>query len=131
MALAGAIIALSALRVGAAVQVTLWSGARRFETTHRFVRDPVQVLRILTGFIGGGTAFPIHLLRDTYTDRKPTDRDVHLLIVSDDGVTTMFDEDERGGNGWDISVVRNLEELVPFARDFSLRHYAREARHAK
>lgn len=96
MALAGAIIALSALRVGAAVQVTLWSGARRFETTHRFVRDPVQV-----------------------------------LIVSDDGVTTMFDEDERGGNGWDISVVRNLEELVPFARDFSLRHYAREARHAK
>ncbi len=169
VALAGAILALSALRVGAAVQATLWSGAQQFETTRGFVRDPVQVLQILTDFIGGGTAFPIHMLRDTYADRKPTGREVHLLIVSDDGVTTMFDKDERGGSGWDVSrmalrqargggtmvlnmrydwrqdeqliaaheqgwdicVVRNLEELVPFAREFSRRQYAREARHAK
>jgi hypothetical protein len=103
--LAGAIIALSALRVGSAVQATLWSGAHQFETTAGFVRDPTRVLRILTGYLGGATAFPIHILRDTYASRKPTDRDVHILIVSDDGVTTMFDKDERGQSGWEISAM--------------------------
>lgn len=103
VALAGAIIALSALRVGSAVQATLWSGAMQFETTGGFVRDPNQVLRILTGYIGGGTAFPLHILRDTFAPRKPTDRAVHLLVVSDDGVTTMFDKDERDTSGWEIS----------------------------
>ena len=164
VALAGAIIALSALRVGSAVQATLWSGAGQFQTTGRFVRNADEVLRILTGYLGGGTAFPIHILRDTYADRKTTDRAVHLLIVSDDGVTTMFDKDERGNSGWDVSaaalgrargggtmilnlwqsweqdpklvgahkqgwdifVVRTLDELVPFAREFSRRQYARE-----
>jgi hypothetical protein len=168
VALAGAIIALSALRVGSAVQATLWSGAMQFETTGGFVRDAVQVLRIITGYIGGGTAFPIHRLRDTFSDRKVTDREVHLLVVSDDGVTTMFDKDERGASGWEISqmalqnargggtmvlnllqdwatddklvkahqqgwdiyVVRTLEELVPFAQAFSQRHYACEPERA-
>ena len=53
--------------------------------------------------IGGGTAFPIHVLRDTYQARKPGDRPVHILIISDDGVTTLFANDERGASGWDIS----------------------------
>lgn len=168
VALAGAIIVLSALRVGSAVQATLWSGARQFVTTGGFVRNAEQVLRVLTGYIGGGTAFPIHILRDTYTSRRPTNRAVHLLIISDDGVTTMFNRDERknsgrdisqmalqqagaGGTmvlnlwqdwheiqdlriaheqGWDISVVRTLDDLIPFARDFSRRHYEREHSHA-
>ena len=103
IALAGAIIALSALRVGSAVQATLWSGAGQYETTGGFVRDAVQVLRVLTGYLGGGTAFPIHLLRDTYERRKPSDRAVHLLVLSDDGVTTLFDKDEHGASGWDVS----------------------------
>ncbi len=168
VALAGAIIALSALRVGSRVQATLWSGAGQFETTGGFIRDPQHVLRILTGYLGGATAFPIHLLRDTYAGRKATDRAVHLLVISDDGVTTVFHRDEqnhsgweisamalkraRGGgtmvlnlwkpwqqyadlvqahkHGWDIDVVHTLDELVPFAREFSRRRYARERRHA-
>ena len=28
--------------------------------------------------------------------RKQADRPVHILVVSDDGVTTMFDKDEQG-----------------------------------
>ena len=28
---------------------------------------------------------------------------MHLLVISDDGVTTMFDKDEQGNSGWDIS----------------------------
>ena len=40
LALAGAIVALSALRVGARVQATLWSGPRQFETTGGFYPHP-------------------------------------------------------------------------------------------
>jgi len=103
LTLAGAIIALSALRVGAKVQVTLWSGARQFQKTEGFVRDEHQILKILTGYIGGGTAFPIHILRDTFQKRRPTDHPAHILIISDDGVTTMFENDEKGNSGWDVS----------------------------
>lgn len=103
LTLAGAIVALSALRSGARVQATLWSGARQFTSTEGFVRDEHQILGILTGYFGGGTAFPIHVLRDTFVDRKPTDRPAHILIISDDGVTTLFANDERNTSGWDIS----------------------------
>ncbi|MBI5031013.1 MAG: VWA domain-containing protein [Chloroflexi bacterium] len=103
LTLAGAIISLSALRAGARVQATLWSGARQFETTKGFVRDERLVLQILTGYLGGGTAFPIHILRDTYQDRKPTDRPVHILVISDNGVTTMYQKDEKGNDGYVVA----------------------------
>lgn len=98
-ALAGAIIVLSALRAGARVQATLWSGARQFTKTDGFVRDENALLKILTGFIGGGTAFPLHVLRETYAQRKPNARPVHILIISDNGVTTMYNKDERNEDG--------------------------------
>ncbi len=109
LTLAGAIVALSALRAGGRAQATLWSGARQFQKTDGFVRDADAILRILTGYYGGGTAFPIHVLRDTCQARKKTDRPVRILIISDEGVTTMFDKDEQGNSGWDISAmaVRN------------------------
>jgi len=103
LTLAGTIIALSALRSGAKVQATLWSGTNEFKKTNGFVSRENDILDILTGFFGGGTAFPIHILRDTYQNRKKNDRKVHILVISDDGVTTMFDNDEKGNTGWDIS----------------------------
>ncbi|MBI3652747.1 MAG: VWA domain-containing protein [Acidobacteria bacterium] len=103
LTLAGAIIALSALRAGSRVQATLWSGKHDFQTTKEFIRDEHDIMKILTGYIGGATAFPIHLLRETFENRKPTDRPVHILVISDDGVDTMFDNDEKGNIGWDIS----------------------------
>lgn len=103
LTLAGAIITLSALRVGARVKATLWSGKQDFQTTGDFTRDEQAIFKILTGYIGGATAFPIHLLRDTFQDRKPADRAVHILVISDDGVDTMFDKDEKGNSGWDVS----------------------------
>jgi len=101
LALAGAIVALSALRAGSAVQVTLWSGQNQFQTTRGFVRDGDSVLRVLTGYYGGGTCFPIHRMRQTYEHgvRRPT----HILHISDDGITTMFDKDERGNSGWEVA----------------------------
>jgi hypothetical protein len=103
LTLAGAIISLSALRVGARVKATLWSGKTDFQTTGEFIRDEHEIMKILTGYIGGYTAFPIHLLRDTFKGRKPRDRAVHILVISDDGVDTMFDQDEKGNSGWDIA----------------------------
>ncbi|MEW6284006.1 MAG: vWA domain-containing protein, partial [Candidatus Eremiobacterota bacterium] len=102
-ALAGAILTLSALRAGSRVQATLWSGAGEFDTTGGFIRDEKVLLRILTGYLGGGTAFPIHLLRDTCATRRPSDRAVHILVLSDDGVDTMGQRDERGNDGFQVA----------------------------
>lgn len=103
LTLAGTIIALSALKSGARVQATLWSGKKQFMSTDGFVTREQDVLNILTGFYGGATAFPIHKLRDTYADRDAHSRVAHILMISDDGISTMFDEDEQGRSGWDIS----------------------------
>jgi hypothetical protein len=103
LTLAGAILALSALRSGARVQVTLWSGKHQFTMTDGFVRDETAILRTLTGFYGGATAFPIHVLRDTFSKRTPKDRLAHIMVISDDGISTLFDKDEQGNSGWDVS----------------------------
>lgn len=99
-ALAGAVMALSALRAGARVQVTLWSSTGRFQTTGGFLRDRDRVMRALTGHIGGGTGFPLNVLRDTYAGRDERDPPAHVLVVSDDGVDTMIrHHDEQGTPG--------------------------------
>lgn len=102
-ALAGAIVALSALRAGASVQATLWSGKREVRHTPGFVRDGDLILRVLTGFFGGATCFPIHRLRATFEDAGRGRQPTHILMISDDGITTMFDRDERGNTGWDVA----------------------------
>jgi hypothetical protein len=103
LTLAGAIIALSALRTGARVQATLWSGKDQWSGTAGFVRDEAAILAVLVGYYGGATAFPIHRLRDTFARRTQRDRPVHILQISDDGITTMFGRDERGNSGWDVA----------------------------
>lgn len=101
LTLAGAILALSALRVGARVQATLWSGTKQFMCTDGFTRDERAVLAILTGHFGGATAFPLHVLRDTYAERE---RPTHIVVISDDGVDTMFEPtDEWGRPGAEIA----------------------------
>ncbi len=104
-ALAGAILSLSALRSGARVHATLWSGKDQFTSTDGFVRDQDSVLHVLTGYFGGMTAFPIHVLGDTYATRRPGSTPAHILVISDDGVSTMFDQDERGQSGWNVAAM--------------------------
>lgn len=101
--LAGAIVVLSALRAGSRVQATLWSGHRQFDTTGEFVRDETQIMRVLTGYLGGGTAFPNHIVRTTYEKRTERDRPVHLLVLSDEGIDTMGAQDEKGNPGLEVS----------------------------
>lgn len=103
LTLAGAILCYSALRAGARVQATLWSGKHQVMSTQGFVRDPLPLMQVLTGFYGGGTQFPIPTLRDTYLPRTPTSPAAHILVISDDGVSTMFDRDEENNSGWEIA----------------------------
>jgi hypothetical protein len=103
LTLAGAIMALSALRAGARVQAVLWSGKHDVLATPGFVRDELAILRVLAGYFGGGTQFPIPHLRGTYAARRPDDRPAHIMVISDDGISTMFDGDERGNSGWDVA----------------------------
>jgi hypothetical protein len=102
LALAGAIVALSTLRRGGSVQVTLWSGTQQCLRTGGFVRDEDEVLSVLCSHFGGSTAFPLHALRSTW-DQPKTRRKAHILHISDDGLSTLFDKDERGESGWDIN----------------------------
>ncbi len=99
LALCGTILALSALRAGARVQATLWSSPGVFDTTGGFIRDERAVLRMVTGYVSGATAFPLHLLRDTYEDRRPSDPPAHIVVISDDGCDTMLSHDEKGNPG--------------------------------
>jgi len=105
LALAGAIIALSALRAGSRVQATLWSGARQFKTTNGFTADEKSIMAVITEHIGGCTAFPLHILRDTYQDRPPAARRVHILHISDEGIDTIYANDEKNGRGPDIAAM--------------------------
>lgn len=103
LTLAGAIIALSALRSGSQVQVTLWSGKNQVLRTDGFIRDEDEILAVLTGFFGGGTRFPLYCLRETYLTGSPRRRPVHILMISDDGITTLFENDEKGTSGFRIA----------------------------
>jgi len=101
LALAGTILALSALRAGARVQATLWSGTRQVQTSDGFIRDERTILGIITGHLGGPTAFPLHILRDTYTSSRRS-TPAHIVVISDNGADTMLQKDERGVAGADV-----------------------------
>jgi hypothetical protein len=101
--LAGAIIALSALRTGSRVMVVLSGEPGRSVTTDGFVRDEHSVLHVLTGYLGTGYTFGIHRLRKTFKKRKPNDRSVHILIVTDHDIFAMLDGQITGGGGWEAA----------------------------
>lgn len=99
LTLAATILCLSCLRAGGRVQATIWSGAGVFRTTEAFLRDERAVLGLVTDFVSGATAFPLHVLRDTYARRKPSQGKAHVVVISDDGIDTMLDNDEHGTSG--------------------------------
>lgn len=102
-ALAGAVICLSALRAGASVHVTLWASKQQVLSTPGFVRQADAALAVLTGYYGGGTQFPLPVLRELHAGRVKLKRPTHILLISDDGASTMFDTpDERGTPGFQV-----------------------------
>lgn len=107
IALAGAVLALSALRSGARVQATTWSGPGQIAGTDGFTRDMTAVMSAVVAYFGGSTSFPIPLLEKTHLhetrgpgvrerDGAPARRRRrHVAVISDSGVVSMFLE-----NAW-------------------------------
>ncbi len=104
--LAGAIMVLSALRVGARVKVVLSGEPGRSVSTDGFVTNEKTALRVLTDYLGTGYSFGIHRLKDTFgTPRRVDkgDRPAHILIVTDHDIFSMLDGENSKGAGWDIA----------------------------
>jgi hypothetical protein len=101
--LAGAIIALSALRTGSRVMVALSGEPGRTITTDGFIYDEAVVLNTLTNYLGTGMTFGIHRLADVFTQRPATARAVHILIITDNDIFQLLDTTNKEGNGWDIA----------------------------
>jgi hypothetical protein len=60
------VLALSALRSGARVQATTWSGPQQVAGTDGFTRDATAVMSAVVAYFGGGTSFPVPLLERTH-----------------------------------------------------------------
>ncbi len=101
--LAGAVIAMSALRVGAKVKVVLSGEPGGSVSTEGFVRHPSTVLRTLVNYLGTGYSFGIHRLSETFHEKANLTNPVHILILSDYDIFSMLDE--KGGKrlGWDVA----------------------------
>ena len=120
IALAGAVLALSALRAGARVQATTWSAAGQVIGTDGFTRDATAVLRAVVAYIGGGTDFPLGLLARTHlgSDGTPPTATgpTHIAVISDDGISTMF----RRGWGAEARLDDTAERALATAAGGSL-----------
>ncbi|TDE88889.1 VWA domain-containing protein [Occultella glacieicola] len=90
LALAGAIMALSALRAGARVQATTWSGPDQVAGTDGFTENADEVLAAVVAYFGGSTAFPLERLVATHLDSTGEPRRRHIAVVSDSGINSMF-----------------------------------------
>lgn len=168
--LAGAIVALSALRAGSRVKVVLSGEPGKTISTDGFVRNQAVIMQTLASYLGTGYSFGIHRLAETFGSDEPPPRPVHLLIVSDNDMFSMLNEKGNGRQGWDVareslqrcggggtfvlqlpepvlagtwpqatgkyitrmkqdgwnvSLVDSMEQLVGFARQFSRTNYER------
>lgn len=92
--LAGTILAQSVLRGGGRVRVTSFSGPGQVAGGSVYTRDRIEVMRQLTTYFGGGTTFPLDLLARRYLEQpaQASRDDVrhHLVVLSDDGLVSMF-----------------------------------------
>ena len=99
-ALAGVIVAMSALRAGAKVMACLSGEPGRYTQTDGFIRSERDVLRLLTGYLGTGYSYGVKRLEETFLKNgKRPPRPVHLLIVTDQDIFHMLKEVR---NGWEI-----------------------------
>ena len=106
--LAGAIIALSALRAGSRVKVVLSGEPGQTISTAGFERNSATVLKTLTSYLGTGYSFGIHRLAETFDSSLHQSmlvklRPVHMLIVSDNDMFSMLDSRSAGRRGWDVA----------------------------
>ncbi len=85
---AGALVSLSALRVGARVMACLSGEPGSFMETRGFIKEENEVLRVLTSYLGTGYAFGIPRLETEHLQNAK--EKTHLLIVTDDDIFSML-----------------------------------------
>lgn len=88
--LAGTILALSVLRGGGRVRATSWSSRGQVAGSERFIRERREVLGMLATYFGGGTTFPLDLYQRRYEGPPEPGRRRHVVVLSDDGLSSMF-----------------------------------------
>lgn len=118
--LAGMILVLSVLKGGGRVRVTSWSGRGQVAGDSVYTRDRLEIMRQLTTFFGGGTVFPLDLLADRY---PPGERDRnelrHLVVLSDDGLMSLFGSGQEEYAGVAAAVRRQLATATLLVQDRS------------
>ncbi|HYE04505.1 MAG TPA: VWA domain-containing protein [Planctomycetota bacterium] len=98
---AGAVMALSALRARAKVWACLSGEPGEHAQTAGFVRDERAILATLTDYLGTGYSFGIERLRAAFLVGTPPERATHLLVLSD---SDWFDMLDRGApDGWEVA----------------------------
>ncbi len=91
IALGAFIFALSVLRQGGAVRVTIWSyDERNLLSTNTFSTSKETVLSTLCHSIRGGTQFPVKHWETALNSHQDRSNVVHTVILSDDGIDTWF-----------------------------------------
>ncbi|MGV0597231.1 hypothetical protein [Mycolicibacterium porcinum] len=118
--LAGMILVLSVLKGGGRVRVTSWSGRGQVAGDSVYTRDRLEIMRQLTTFFGGGTVFPLDLLADRYPPGE-RDRDElrHLVVLSDDGLMSLFGSGQEEYAGVAAAVRRQLATATLLVQDRS------------
>lgn len=107
---AGTILSLSVLRGGGRVRVTSWSSAGQVAGDSAYTRDRVEIMRQLTTFFGGGTTFPLDLLRARYPESKhPAEGQRHLVVLSDAGLDTFLGRGQEEYAGVAAAVRRVID----------------------
>ncbi|MBX0301814.1 VWA domain-containing protein [Cryobacterium sp. 1639] len=117
--LAGTILILSVLRGRGRVRVTSFSGAGQVAGGERFTRDRAEALRDLTSFFNGGTVFPLDLYAKRYRGlgrSHPTVRR-HVVVLSDEGLLSMFGQGQPGFAGVAAEVRRGLDTATLILQD--------------
>lgn len=98
--LAGAIVALSALRAGARVMACLSGEPGSFHQTEGFIRNPTEVMKVLVNYLGTGYAFGILRLEDAFLKGPPPRNPVHVMVVTDHDIFHMLKEAK---DGWGVA----------------------------
>ncbi|MEQ6897739.1 VWA domain-containing protein [Microbacterium sp. KR10-403] len=90
--LAAVVLALSVLRGGGRVRVTSFSGPGQVAGIPDYSRRIDEIIRAILTFFSGGTTFPIDLYAQRHLTARPAPgaRQRHVVVLSDDGLTSLF-----------------------------------------
>ncbi len=97
--IAGTALILSALAGGGRVRVTSFSSPHMVHSNDRFTTDSREAIASLLTYFGSGTTFPLALYGERYLGpgrARPTGTARHVVVISDDGLTSMFGDGQPG-----------------------------------